>query len=327
MSGPAPIQDDFLDPGRPRTTGIALTDRFGVPPLTALDARSGYWGERKAEWRAFGVRGEEGRSQVLLGTSLENLRRKVFEGRYGAKKGHVLPPSLSVFDPVLCEFVYRWFCPPGGSVLDPFAGESTKGVVASALGLRYVGVEIRPEQVAANEERAHEIGSALSPPPRWLVGDSAQLLGVVAGAGAPFDFVWTSPPYYDLEMYEGGESDGSTFGTYPEFMAWYEGIFHQAVDLLRPNRFLAVKVGDVRDQRGAYRGFVADNVKLFMRLGLAYYNSAVLLTPLASAPLRAGLQFSRGRKLTKAHQEVLVFYKGDPRDVKKHFPDERKGGK
>ena len=62
MSGPAPVQDDFLDPGRPRTTGISLTDRFGVPPLTALDARSGYWGERKAEWRAFGVRGEEGRS-------------------------------------------------------------------------------------------------------------------------------------------------------------------------------------------------------------------------------------------------------------------------
>ena len=320
MSGPAPIQDDFLDPGRLRTTGSSLTDRFGVPPLTALDARSGYWGERKAEWRAFGVRGEEGRPYVFLG-GWENLRS------HPEKYRKKLPPPLSIFDPVLCELVYRWFCPPGGSVLDPFAGESTKGVVASALGLRYVGVEIRPEQVAANEEKVREIGSALSPPPRWLVGDSTQLSEIVTTRDVPFDFVWTSPPYYDLEVYEGGESDGSTFGTYPEFMVWYEGIFRQAVDLLRPNRFLAVKVGDVRDQRGAYRGFVADNVKLFMRLGLAYYNSAVLLTPLASAPLRAGLQFSRGRKLTKAHQEVLVFYKGDPQDVKKHFPDERKGGK
>ena len=28
--------------------------------------------------------------------------------------------GTSIFDPVLCELAYRWFCPPGGVVLDPF---------------------------------------------------------------------------------------------------------------------------------------------------------------------------------------------------------------
>ena len=36
-----------------------------------------------------------------------------------------------IFDPVLCEIAYRWFCPKGGVVLDPFAGGSVRGIIAS----------------------------------------------------------------------------------------------------------------------------------------------------------------------------------------------------
>ncbi|MFT7593218.1 MAG: hypothetical protein ACI8R4_000531 [Paracoccaceae bacterium] len=35
--------------------------------------------------------------------------------------------GTSIFDPVLCEIAYRWFCPQGGTVLDPFAGGSVRG--------------------------------------------------------------------------------------------------------------------------------------------------------------------------------------------------------
>jgi DNA modification methylase len=48
----------------------------------------------------------------------------------------------------LCEIAYRWFCPPGGTVLDPFAGGSVRGIVAAKLGRRYFGVDLRAEQVA-----------------------------------------------------------------------------------------------------------------------------------------------------------------------------------
>ncbi|MGB3315839.1 MAG: DNA methyltransferase, partial [Albidovulum sp.] len=41
--------------------------------------------------------------------------------------------GTSIFDPVLCEIAYRWFCPQGGTVLDPFAGGSVRGIVASQL--------------------------------------------------------------------------------------------------------------------------------------------------------------------------------------------------
>jgi len=67
--------------------------------------------------------------------------------------------GTSIFDPVLCELVYRWFCPPGGLVLDPFAGGSVRGIMASMLGRRYTGVELRAEQVEANRQQWDDMAS------------------------------------------------------------------------------------------------------------------------------------------------------------------------
>lgn len=67
------------------------------------------------------------------------------------------PGATSIFDPVLCELAYRWFSPQGGLVLDPFAGGSVRGIVASMLGRRYIGIDIRPEQVEANIRQADAI--------------------------------------------------------------------------------------------------------------------------------------------------------------------------
>src|SRR6185436_16956556 len=45
--------------------------------------------------------------------------------------------GTSIFDPVLCELAYRWFCPPTGYILDPFCGGSVRGIVAAKLGRQY----------------------------------------------------------------------------------------------------------------------------------------------------------------------------------------------
>jgi tRNA G10 N-methylase Trm11 len=53
--------------------------------------------------------------------------------------------------------MYRWFVPQEGTVLDPFAGGSVRGVVAAHLGYKYTGIELRKEQVKANEKQAKDI--------------------------------------------------------------------------------------------------------------------------------------------------------------------------
>ena len=39
----------------------SLADRFGIPPFSVLDARQGYWQERKRAWLALGIQSELGR--------------------------------------------------------------------------------------------------------------------------------------------------------------------------------------------------------------------------------------------------------------------------
>lgn len=232
--------------------------------------------------------------------------------------------GTSVFDPVLCECVYRWFAPPGGHVLDPFAGESTKGIVATYLGYQYTAMELRPEQIAANNKQAATVRKQLEDwhtqgfnwvpqpvqvSPNWIQGDSVQLDNTLP-FGEEYDLIFTSPPYYDLEIYSASEKDGSAFETYEKFMAWYEEIFRQAVSRLKDNRFLVVKVGEVRDEKGELRNFVGDNVSIFKRLGLRFYNDIILYTAIGSLPVRIGAQFPKYRKIGRTHQYVLVFWKG-----------------
>ena len=215
--------------------------------------------------------------------------------------------GTSIFDPVLCELAYRWFCPPGGQVLDPFAGGSVRGIVASKLGRQYLGIDLRPEQVAANADQARRICS--KPMPRWLVGDAIDTDKLAGKVHA--DFVFSCPPYADLEVYSDDPRDLSTMD-YPDFRAAYGEIIAKACARLRPDRFAAFVVGDARDARGLYYGLPWHTVEAFERAGMRLYNEAVLVTAAGSLPIRAGKQFETSRKLGKTHQNVLVFVKGDP---------------
>jgi len=224
--------------------------------------------------------------------------------------------GTSIFDPVLCELAYRWFCPPGGAILDPFAGGSVRGIVAAVLGYGYTGIELRPEQIAANEEQAARIcpGSNV----RWIKGDSRELPALVTG---PFDFVFSCPPYFDLELYSDDERDLSNAGGYEAFLDAYRAIIKSAVGMLNENRFACFVVGDVRDKKGFYRNFPADTTAAFQDAGAMLYNDAVLVTAVGSLPIRVGKQFGGYRKLGKTHQNVLVFYKGNPKAIKTEFPE------
>jgi hypothetical protein len=239
------------------------------------------------------------------------------EGGYAAgDDAQVAGSGTSIFDPVLCELAYRWFCPLGGTVLDPFAGGSVRGIVASRLGRQYVGCELRAEQVEANRAQADEICG--DPMPAWTVGDSRNIAALCPDVKA--DFVFSCPPYADLEVYSDDPADLSTLA-YDEFRRAYAHIIAETCSLLKPDRFACFVVGDVRDAKGFYHGFPWHTVQAFGDAGLRLYNEAVIVTAVGSLPIRAGKQFQSSRKLGKTHQNVLVFCKGDPAKATKAVGD------
>lgn len=295
---------DVASGGGPGGTRGALAARFGVPPFSVLDARQGYWRERKDAWTAIGMRSEVGRAQVQA--ALASARHAQTQG---APEDWV---TTSIFDPVLCELAYRWFSPVGGIILDPFAGGSVRGIVAALTGREYVGVDLRLEQVAENRQQAVELCPAPGPMPVWHCGDSRNIERVFGAPAFQADFIFSCPPYADLEVYSDDPRDISTLG-YDEFLAAYREIIAATVRLLRPNRFACFVVGDIRCSAGFYRNFVGDTVAAFKEAGADYYNEAIFVTPIGTLPVRAGRQFLASRKLGKTHQNVLVFCKGNPK--------------
>lgn len=223
--------------------------------------------------------------------------------------------GTSVFDPVLCELAYRWFCPAGGTILDPFAGGSVRGIVAGELGYSYIGMDLSEVQVAANIKQAKELGT--DPKPTWICGDSINISKRV-GVGN-YDFLFTCPPYGNLEVYSQDPRDISNMAL-ADFNLQYAAIIKESVALLKPNSMACVVVGDYRDAAGMYCNLPGVTIQAFADAGMALYNEAILVNVTGSLPLRINKQFNGSRKLGRCHQTVLVFTKGQPKEYVPTWP-------
>lgn len=278
----------------------SLAEIFVVPPFSVLDAKQGYWRERKKQWLDTGIKSEVGRDAECLPTNIGE--------EYGRKK----QTAISVFDPVLTEIMYKWFCPVGGMIYDCFAGGSVRGIVADKLGYKYIGIDLRQEQVDANYENAAELGAS----PVWHCDDSCNADKYIADNS--IDMIFSCPPYFDLEVYSDNPKDISNMD-YDGFCSSYRKIIDIACKKLKENRFAVFVVGDIRDKNGYYRNFVDYTKKCFNENGLQTYNEMILCDVIGTGAIRAKKQMISGRKVIKTHQNVLCFFKGDCKKIKEIY--------
>ena len=304
-----------------RTKG-PLARQFGLPPFSVLDTKSGDWQSRRNLWKGLGIQSELGRDGALTyeGATAAQVKYAKDKPKAGRFAEEVTPKKMagtSIFDPVLCEICYQWWCPPGGLILDPFAGGSVRGIVASVGGYRYAGIELRAEQVAANRAQLgpNTVGEFR---PLWVQGDSAVQLKSPKVPWA--DFLFSCPPYGNLEPYSNHPADISNM-TYEGFLRVYNEIIALACAKLTDNRFAAFVVGNYREPKtGRMINFVGDTIRAFEAAGLSFYNDLVLLNSVGTGAMRTNTNFVRGnRKVVKMHQNVLVFVKGDPAAAVKSF--------
>jgi len=114
-----------------------LRKRYGLPPLNFWNGQMGEEIKRNEEWKQFtSIVGGEGRSETYQGLCW----------------GFNMKSNVSVYPMVEAEHIFKMFCPLNGLVLDPFSGGPERGLVANVMGLKYLGVEIRKEQVLVNRQ-------------------------------------------------------------------------------------------------------------------------------------------------------------------------------
>lgn len=83
---------------------FTLADKYIVPPFSVFDKKQKYWAERVSFWNKLGIKSELGRggNGTNFGKTFGVFEKAKFSGAIS---------ETSIFDPVLCEIMYRWFSP------------------------------------------------------------------------------------------------------------------------------------------------------------------------------------------------------------------------
>lgn len=279
-----------------------LSDWFIVPPFSVLNVGSDVWQTRKKIWMNRIKDTAQTRSNVLRNYT-----------QVGVDFMNIKGDTTSILDPVLCEVLLHWFTEEGHRIFDPFAGDTVFGFCSAYKGRPFTGIELREEQVKQNQM----IVDANGLDARYILDDAVNVKNHFKKES--MDFMFSCPPYADLEVYSDLENDLSNMD-YDVFFEVIKQVYTDCFSVLKNERFAVITIGEVRHKNtGCYIGLVPKIIQIMIDAGFNYYNELILNTPVGNLMMRAGRYMNQNRKIGKNHQNVLVFYKGNPNNIKKHF--------
>lgn len=193
------------------------------------------------------------------------------------------------------------FTKRGERVLDPFLGSGSTLIACLMTGRRGAGVELVPRWAAIARRRVRQyletagenFEATVDPVTDILQGDSRHVL--TAMPTDSFDFVVTSPPYWNILHKERGmkqarerrslnlatrysdlEEDLGNLPSYETFLEQLYGVWEQIARVLRPGRYLAVIVSDFR-HGDRYYLYHADTARVIERTRLVLKGTIVLV--------------------------------------------------
>lgn len=219
--------------------------------------------------------------------------------------------GVSLFDPVIAEVCFHWFTPEKSNIIDPFAGDIRKGAVAGFLEHNFTGIELRREQYEVN---INQINRLQLENVKYICDDGKNISKYVEEKSQ--DLLFSCPPYFNLEEYSKMQEDASNQETYEDFIRILDKAFIDGIKTLKDNRFAVIVVGDLRDKNGYYYNFHEDIKYIFNKSGMLLYNELILIEPIGLNAMRANKLMEK-RKTPKTHQNVLVFYKPESKEVPK----------
>ena len=250
-------------------------------------------GRRIRDWRR--LTGEDGHS----GTRTQSMR---------TDHDSVYTSTHSVFPAPLAEWIIlRYSGNPGGVILDAFAGGPPRAIVSALMGYKYVGYDIRQDQIDENLKVLNRLGNINSV--NYICGDGT-LLG--DSSDNSFDFGLTCPPYFDLEQYSNLPNDLSNLPDYQTFDHAMLNCAKAHYRVMKPSSFVCIvtcpfRVGGNKDEN-ELRDFPGDTVRNFRAAGFMLWQKIVLSRNFASAAVRSTTSW-KGLKLVPRHEELLVFRK------------------
>lgn len=205
-------------------------------------------------------------------------------------------------------------------ILDPFVGVGTTVIAADRSDKTGVGIEISSKFVEIAEKRLgqRELFTTKPRASHIYCDDSRNLLKYVSPNSA--DMVVTSPPYWDIltqkrtadykaiRHYGDAEEDLGKIPDYGEFLDALAGIFRLVFTALKPNKYCAVVVMDLR-KKDQFYPFHADLArKLSQEVGFIFDDLFIWDRRHEYNNMRP-LGYPSVFRVNKAHEYVLIFKK------------------
>lgn len=245
---------------------------------------------------------------------MQNAMTKTLKKAYVDAQGRDLQRShvigtgtdVSEFNPQVASLILNMFAPREGVCFDPFAGGGTRAIFAAAHGLEYHGTELLPAQAEATLMKILKAGYADGC--HIYIQDARDATRQMASDSA--DFIYTCPPYYDMEVYSDQPDDLSRSGGYQEFLASMRRVVAECYRIARPGCYACWVVGLHRDKHGRLLPMNHDFARLHRDVGWHFMEEVVLYRRSDGSVQRVG-NFEKGnRLLIRQHEYCLVFRKG-----------------
>jgi DNA modification methylase len=181
------------------------------------------------------------------------------------KQGVLVHPAK--FPETLAQEFIEFFTKKGETVLDPMAGTGSTLVAALRAGRNSYGIELNPKYAKIAKQIIEEERKALGEMAEGLTskvinGDAAKITDFGLST---FDYVLTSPPYWDMLRAKGAETqkkrrsskeldvhysddpnDVGNINDYEKFLAKLVSIYEGLKPLLREKAYLTIIVKNVK---------------------------------------------------------------------------------
>lgn len=220
----------------------------------------------------------------------------------------------SIFNPILAERVYRYWSNDGDNVLDPFAGRTTRGLVARVMGRHYEGYEVAPTTYEQTKENLHNIENCWQPDMfspnnlgTWALHNADGTL-LEHTTDNSKDLIFTCPPYWKVEVYEVAPAQLSRIKDYDAFMALIQRCALNCCRTLKRGKYCVFVVNDFR-QDGQFYPFHADTIAAFRVADFHLHD--IVINQINSPFVTGAAKAVELRRTLKMHEYALVWRKGD----------------
>lgn len=287
-----------------------MLQRFGFIPHSVLHLKRGALhksmyhlaAERAQNMRVSSERRIDATKSSKAREKAEQRRRAGMFGSITEMSGSSNRETVSVMSPELVDFFVRYYSQPGAVYLDPFAGHGIRMQVAALRGLDYYGGDASHEYVRFMHAVLPRLTLADGQHIEVRQGDSRHAEWVPDGIG---DFLFTSPPYWDVEFYGPEAEQLGTGHSYDEFLEGLTDVFKAWHPKFKPGAYVCVNVNDLR-RDSSFIPYHADVYTVLRRAGYTLVDTWIVEGLIAGLPKAFAVSFNMRRIAPKLHEYVII---------------------